>query len=1040
MRTTIQSVLLLNSALISSYDDADQVIVGVGLVKPIPGVFLEQIEYLLVISTPLDIKLVGIAFSEKRKLNQPRSKLELYQTDMCCNSDKVNMSNIVGTSKGRIFMRGNDGSLYELVYQAQDGWFTRKVYKSNKTTSKMNFLLPFNIWSSDPIRSITLDNDRNLLYTVSKRNEIEVFDLGADGMGFASVARISNLSSQLQRFNTFDDHIISMHPTMITESRVLHLVAITSSGHRLLFSTGSSTAFPTLNPHNMYMAPSTLRLCYVLPPPLDIPMNDSGAKVHESFYFNGMTIAAQALEEFDRILVIAPNAGLIMQDPSRRLSECSSSFSLEGRTWAIAELSSRMSLAMSEDKSFPTYYWNELASQFDFEPRKLFLLTNGGLTTLIKQRPIDLLLSLINLTNLSGTKPYQDFFSAFGADQSCAMCLAIACNHPTITKGHITLPASVCDIASKLYFELGGTTPAKSGVIQPILMRENFRSDFQSGLNALRTFDNPFAKSAKHDGLALYVARILRPIWKQSLVIERKTTLGAILFENTIKIETLVSVQLKLQGLVNFLKKYPKLIARPTPDSIPQAVDQEQWKAEQESMANIHELVNYCVETISFFSLLIDFRISNIAKCLTPDDQTILQKMSFEELVITTAGKELAKQLMAALINNQMNKELGVESVVDSLQQRCPSICEDNDVILYKGLEQLRNAKSYHDQGTSVQHLQEALLLFMKVSRTIPIAKLDEIIETFKGFRFYLGIIDLCLQKAVELGASGLQTAKSVSQIEDMNRERMICYQFVFQTLSSIESLADPQVTTPALSRNEVQKLKSMALQRAISSSDKMFHFSLYTWYIEKQWIEQLLEIKSPYLEEFLWTGRTDLHLADYLSRFYIRNNRFSDAAQLLCDVAHYPGLTLDQRLMYLTSSLTNAKSASGPSTQDLLSQLTDELDVARVQADILAELSKIPNTENEIKALNDSLMEVGQLFSQFARPFYMYEIMLQIFFVSDHSGEQCQAIIENCWEEIFRNTVKSAHQRSAVEALSDKILELGRRFYPEDSVFPLCI
>lgn len=65
---------------------------------------------------------------------------------------------------------------------------------------------------------------------------------------------------------------------------------------------------------------------------------------------------------------------------------------------------------------------------------------------------------------------------------------------------------------------------------------------------------------------------------------------------------------------------------------------------------------------------------------------------------------------------------------------------------------------------------------------------------------------------------------------------------------------------------------------------------------------------------------------------------------------------------------------------------------------------------------------------------------MLQIFFISDHSGEQGQAIIENCWEEIIRICAKNALERARppFEALADKISELGHRFYPDESVFPL--
>jgi nuclear pore complex protein Nup155 len=132
------------------------------------------------------------------------------------------------------------------------------------------------------------------------------------------------------------------------------------------------------------------------------------------------------------------------------------------------------------------------------------------------------------------------------------------------------------------------------------------------------------------------------------------------------------------------LNRYPKLIARPTPDARPSAVDQEAWKVEQESLANIFDLIQRCIEGISFLSILIDFRVSNVVKRLQNTEMTVLQQMKFEAFVVSQKGREIAKALMTALVNSQISKELGVESVIDSLQRRCPTICEGNDVILFQ--------------------------------------------------------------------------------------------------------------------------------------------------------------------------------------------------------------------------------------------------------------------------------------------------------------------------------------------------------------------
>jgi nuclear pore complex protein Nup155 len=500
---------------------------------------------------------------------------------------------------------------------------------------------------------------------------------------------------------------------------------------------------------------------------------------------------------------------------------------------------------------------------------------------------------------------------------------------------------------------------------------------------------------------------------------------------------------LKLQALDRFLKQYPKLTAPPTPDTRPTHGDHEAWKVEQQSFANLHELVSRSIEAIAFLSILIDFRLSTIAQGLKEHDQKELKGLSFEMLVTTAKGREVAKALMTALVNNHINKELGVESVILSLQQRCATICESNDVILYQGLQHLRNAQSIANQGSAGQHLQEALRLFLSISKHISMPKIHEIIDTFKSLHYFQGVVDLALQKAADFSAVDGFVEMNTSSVEESNQLRLQSYDMIFQALSTIDALGTATVSGRGrLSKEDARRIKNMVLKRALESDDRLFHQALYAWFIAQNWVDQLLEIQSPYLEQYLLAGKNDLKIADYLSRFYVRRNRFFESAQLLTDVAHYPGLSLDERLVYLTTALTNARSSSSSNTQELLSQLTDELDVARVQSEIIIALRGLPNTEQDLEELNSDLMDIGTLFSKYARVHKLYEIMLQIFFISDHSGDRSQAIIENCWEEIFSLTMKAAieHSRSPFDALADKVRELGRKFYPDDSVFPLSI
>ncbi|KAJ1533904.1 hypothetical protein HK405_000269, partial [Cladochytrium tenue] len=118
------------------FEDQDQVIGCVGLVKPIPGVFLDQITHLLVVATPIEILLVAVAY------DRHRNALALYRTDIGAASDNVMMTSIVGTRDGRIIMAGGNGKIYELQYQAEDGWFTRKCRKVELSSSSYSLFVP----------------------------------------------------------------------------------------------------------------------------------------------------------------------------------------------------------------------------------------------------------------------------------------------------------------------------------------------------------------------------------------------------------------------------------------------------------------------------------------------------------------------------------------------------------------------------------------------------------------------------------------------------------------------------------------------------------------------------------------------------------------------------------------------------------------------------------------------------------------------------------------------------------------------------------
>jgi len=57
-------------------------------------------------------------------------------------TDNVEIRIIKGTEDGRIFLGGNDGSLYEITYQSDNGWFGKRCQKINHSSSVLSFLVP----------------------------------------------------------------------------------------------------------------------------------------------------------------------------------------------------------------------------------------------------------------------------------------------------------------------------------------------------------------------------------------------------------------------------------------------------------------------------------------------------------------------------------------------------------------------------------------------------------------------------------------------------------------------------------------------------------------------------------------------------------------------------------------------------------------------------------------------------------------------------------------------------------------------------------
>jgi len=107
------------------YDGLDQTIIHASLVRPRQGVFEPTPDWLLLLSTPVEVILLGLYTTATHDIN-------VFETGYSVATDGANLLQIVGTPSGRIFMAGADGFVYELTYGDSEGWF----YTNKKCTKR----------------------------------------------------------------------------------------------------------------------------------------------------------------------------------------------------------------------------------------------------------------------------------------------------------------------------------------------------------------------------------------------------------------------------------------------------------------------------------------------------------------------------------------------------------------------------------------------------------------------------------------------------------------------------------------------------------------------------------------------------------------------------------------------------------------------------------------------------------------------------------------------------------------------------------------
>ncbi|XP_068150657.1 nuclear pore complex protein Nup154 [Drosophila tropicalis] len=1134
---------------VAYYDGLSHLIVSVGLVKPKSGVFVNDVKYLLILTTPIEVIVLGVTFGDDSTECKASSRLEQEQQNamMLMNrpifviaTDNISIGVIKGTEDGRIFLGGRDGCLYEIHYQAESSWFGKRCKKINLSQGIVSCMVPsfLKVFSEvDPIERIAVDNSRKLLYLLTERGSIEAWEMGKDYIQTRRLGKVTQndiVSQCVNLIKTVDPSIFKCVKAIcalsVDDANGLHLVAVTQSGVRLYFSTTSlnlpqqASAYMQadncgvpqsgLTPPPMGDFESTrgLYLLHVRLPPGYTPnaTTNKPKQVHAAHYSEGTTLMVTTQQQEQDLLWSISSAPFMNFN---YLSESTALAGLDGIVWGLAEVHDSLR------SGYKSLLYNART------PRKLALLTNQGTHIIELLKAADILHQLMLACNGPHHEEVKMFFQPQNAREACATALLLATSekfrggdiamwatqafmlyggepgfqhqkfHHNVTNRNLpnqTLGANSTVVGRDstmppIYMSTpmpNSAGPASPTAYPPVtsLYSQPISPIAQGSVPpnvtasaAMANENSSIIFSAKHDGLYLFVSRMLRPIWHLRCVDQS--------FHSNLKLNDCTQLLLELRSLRNFLELHSVHdLSSSTTTRLPydshfsnlamsnshlplneqRNITELAQTEEKRSLSALNIFVKHACEVISLWSILTKHKFQQLCQQLSAEHQKLLECCSFRDLLLTRS--EVCAFLIISLINFYLKDKASVCEVSNNLRELCPNLYRHEDEVTYKATELLMNAKNCTSSVDKETMLRTTLQMCKNAAPTLP---LHSICQQFISAEFYEGVIELaatCASKS-DPEEVGIHFYNNNEPSEDREgyacfATRMNYYKEVQLMLDHVYEIFCNRKTVQDNMKSDItdhvgnvnQAIPKISMQ-ALRVKDPLMHVTLYEWLLSHDMLSELLDVIEPSLGDFLRRSVNrnpeNVVLIDLLWKYYEKNAHHAQAAQILDNLAmtRSDNISLELRIEYLVRAvmcMRNENVGSSITNGIFQKELEDKLEIARVQKTVLIDMTALAhNPQNAnmqeasqaVKQLNFALYDITQLYQHFAEPFNLWECQLSILNCSHHNDP---LLIESVWGNIINSVVDcpgSAHERSV--KLFSKIELLVREFGESGACFP---
>lgn len=852
-------------------------VLTVKLVKPKSGVFVADVNYLLLIATTMDIHIYVV------KYDLQLNNLDVFNPSLSVNVQGLMINKFAFNELTRdIYFSGeSDGvNVWKLEYHSNSSFIKNRCDKVCLTKSGLSSVLPigkmrgFDLFTSEhtdlhrkngdqnentnttnaipeSILQISVDEDRNVLYTLSNKSVIRVYKLAPNQKEFSQHSQLTPTEffkaaslmipnhANIKSFLKF--RIVSIQPISPKESNNVSLIATTNFGFRILLRLGTGATYPSfMSSASRFSTSLKLNLVTIkfvpsdevtkMNPELDqftriklyvttMVTNQQNSELLKNTKFAkiispGVFLAVKKTKGSDKLFVSSANYGFLKRNNKlvedaeflKIASELNSDSGSPIYIHDIVQLTPSMNATNT-----PVGYANVLASQYSKKPLRFAVLTNYGIIEYQYRKSDEIISSLKD-------DVLENFIEENGYEETCSTLLYLACSQGCLSgKDVFQKTASILfsHAGNNARLTESATTATSGGSHLPIQPSESKRLAEQVVL------------SDRFYGTCLLISRLFRDFWNQKVFAPLPHI--KMLNDGTVEVLSLKEGNLMVKGLTmtkeqleffigsvfvlleffnDNLNDIPGLNA-PSYSSDPTKMDNEVcMRAEHIAFTSIVRSLNSMKEALSFLMVLIEETqndqksFNDIFQFLTLTNQVNFLKLTFKDLLLPTQEvKGLIKDLLSSIINKNILKGGSIDSIATSLQGRCASFCSSDDVYIFKAIENLTKAKNIGNKDTElkVMCLNNAIGLFEQAVDSLTLENIENALNIMLTLEFYTGAVQFILKLAKKCYTlSNTQSSSLITngdgnvdnfknQLESNKKKRLQLYDLVFKVLTRLD-------------------------------------------------------------------------------------------------------------------------------------------------------------------------------------------------------------------------------------------------------------